>query len=64
MRHFLSQLISPCQNAFVLGRFIQDNILLTHEIMHTTRSSKNENGALALKVDLTKAYDQLEWSFV
>ena len=59
IRPFLNKIVSPYQNAFIPGRIIQDNILFTHEIMHTMKKSKNKNGAMALKIDLSKAYDQL-----
>lgn len=56
IKPFLNKIVSPYyQNDFILGRFIQDNNLLTHEIMHTMKKSKNKNGAMALKIDLSKA---------
>lgn len=64
IRPYLEKLISPYQNAFILKRHIQENILHTHEIFHTMRKTKNKNGAFALKIDLSKAYDQLEWPFL
>lgn len=54
MRTFLLNIISPFQNAFVPSRSIQDNIILTHEMLHTMTKTKNKKGAFALKIDLTK----------
>jgi len=60
MRPLLDKLISPVQSAFVPGRSIHDNILLTHEIMHKFKTLKNKTSWVAMKLDMKKAYDRLE----
>ncbi|GKB48885.1 hypothetical protein Tco_0899638, partial [Tanacetum coccineum] len=59
----LKDLISPNQSAFVPGRSIADNILLTQEIMHNYHLN---HGAprCAFKVDIQKAYDTVDWEFL
>ena len=42
LQPLLDRLISPFQSAFVPGRSIHDNILLTHEIMHKFKNLKTE----------------------
>ncbi|KAL0282464.1 UNVERIFIED_CONTAM: putative mitochondrial protein [Sesamum radiatum] len=63
LRLVLDKLISPSQNAFVPGRSIGDNILLAQELF----AGYNRQGLpmrCALKVDLRKAYDTVEWDFL
>ena len=60
----LEQLISPCQTAFVLGRRGVDNAIVVQEIIHTMGRTKGKGGYMALKIDLEKAYDKLEWGFI
>lgn len=65
LRKFIHQLISPNQSAFIGGRLIQDNIVIVQEMLH----SLNQQGGIArdsfvLKLDMSKAYDRLEWSFL
>ncbi|GJS26098.1 polypyrimidine tract-binding protein homolog 2 isoform X1 [Tanacetum coccineum] len=59
----LSGLVSPNQSAFIPGRRITDNILLTQEIMHNYHLNR---GSLrcAFKVDIQKAYDTFDWKFL
>ncbi|KAL0308894.1 UNVERIFIED_CONTAM: putative mitochondrial protein [Sesamum radiatum] len=46
-------------------RLISDNILLAFEINHFLNSiSKRGPGWMALKLDISKAYDKIEWSFL
>nr|GEW24783.1 hypothetical protein [Tanacetum cinerariifolium] len=59
----LKALVSPNQSAFVPGRSISDNILLTQELTqnyHLDRGSPR----CAFKVDIQKAYDTVDWDFL
>nr|GEV58827.1 hypothetical protein [Tanacetum cinerariifolium] len=63
LKDSLKRLVSPNQSAFVSGRCISDNILLTQEIMHNYHLDR---GVLrcAFKVDIQKAYDTVDWDFL
>lgn len=51
--------------AFVLGRSILDNALILFEIIHyMKRKSKKNVGDVALKIDINKAYDRVDWEFL
>ncbi|GJU50690.1 putative RNA-directed DNA polymerase [Tanacetum coccineum] len=58
----LNALISPNQSAFVPGRRISDNILLTQELMHNYHLDRG-SPRCAFKVDIQKAYDTVDWGF-
>ncbi|KAL0344527.1 UNVERIFIED_CONTAM: putative mitochondrial protein [Sesamum radiatum] len=65
LKVFLDRIISPVQSAFVPGRLISDNILLAFEINHFLNTkSKGKQGWMAMKLDVSKAYDKVEWSFL
>ena len=64
IRPFMQQLISPLQTAFIHGRKGLDNMIITQEILHSMERKKGRTGVMALKIDLEKAFDRLEWSFV
>ncbi|KAL2248016.1 UNVERIFIED_CONTAM: hypothetical protein Sindi_2653900 [Sesamum indicum] len=59
----LDKLISPCQAAFVPGRSIGDNIMLAQELF-TGYNQTHLPPRCALKVDIRKAYDTVEWDFL
>ena len=53
------------QSAFILDRLITDNIIVGYECLHKIRHCKGKGkGLVALKLDVSKAYDRLEWSFL
>ena len=64
MRPILEKIIDPVQSAFVPKRSIHDNILLTHEIMNKFKNMKGKKAWVALKLDMEKAYDRVEWAFL
>jgi len=43
---------------------ITDNILIAYEIFHSMRSHSSRKGSMAIKVDMSKAYDRVEWGFL
>ncbi|GJU10631.1 hypothetical protein Tco_1133027 [Tanacetum coccineum] len=56
-------LVSLNQSAFVPGRRISDNILLTQELMHNYHLDRGPPRC-AFKVDIQKAYDTVDWAFM
>jgi hypothetical protein len=65
LKPIFPHIISPNQSAFVAGRHITDNILAAYETLHTMTSVlKGKRGFMALKLDMSKAYDRIEWIFL
>ena len=47
------------------GRLITDNVLMAYKTLHTMHGwKKGKKGALALKLDISKAHDRVEWPFL
>ena len=65
LKQILPTIISPTQSAFVLGRLIIDNILVAYETLHSMHvRKKGKKGSIAMKLDISKAYDRVEWPFL
>jgi hypothetical protein len=61
----LPAIISPQQSAFVPGCLILDNMLVAYEALHTMHTRmRGKKGFIAIKVDMSKAYDWVEWGFL
>jgi len=52
------------QSAFIPGRHISSNIITAQQITHTFGLSSWKNKGFLLKIDLAKAFDRIEWSFI
>jgi hypothetical protein len=64
LKPLLQHIISPNQSAFLKGRSIHDNAIMAHEIFHTLKKKRGNGGFMAVKLDMQKAFDQMEWSFL
>ena len=65
LQPLLSSIILENQSAFVPRRAISDNVLITHEVLHYLKTSEVEvRCPLAVKTDMSKAYNRLEWEFI
>ena len=64
LKLYIVEVINPCQAGFVSERRTSDNIILVQEVIQTLKSKRGRAGYIALKLDLEKAYDRLEWSFI
>jgi hypothetical protein len=61
----LDDIISPTQSAFVPGRLIIDNALIAFECIHNLQQVKRDDRHYcAYKLDLSKAYDRVDWDFL
>ena len=65
LKPVLPRIISPTQSAFVLGRLITNNVLVAYEMLHTMHArKKGKKGSMALKLDISKAYNLVKWQFL
>ena len=48
------------------GWLITNNVLVAYEVLHSMHSQKKKGkkGLLAMKLDISKAYDCVEWNFL
>ena len=57
--------IHPSQSAFILGRLITDNAMIAFEVFHSMKNRMHrKKGFATLKLDMSKAYDCIEWDFL
>jgi len=65
LKQVLPEIISQQQSAFLPGRLISDNILIANEALHTMATRlTGTKGYMTIKLDMSKAYDRVEWLFL
>ena len=61
LKKILPHIISETQSVFQSDKAISDNILVAFETLHHTKTNKSgKNGFMAMKLDMSKAYDRVE----
>lgn len=62
LRKVLPSTISDSQGAFIVGRKILDQALLTYEAVEDYRAKRKEG--VVFKIDFEKAHDHVDWDFL
>ena len=65
LKPIINSIISEDQSAFIADRLITDNILIAFKSLHHMKTQcLGKEGYIALKLDMSKAYDRVEWLFL
>lgn len=64
-KKILPYIISSSQSDFVPNILISDNVIVAFEALHTMKCKMTrKEGYMALKLDMSKACDRIEWDFL
>jgi hypothetical protein len=58
----LDTLVPKNQSTLIMGRLIQDNVMLVQQTTRFLHSQKQSR--IMLKLDITKAFDSVSWTFL
>ena len=65
LKEILHAIVHECQSTIVSKRLIIDNVLIAFKHFHyMVKKRKGKRGFMALKLDMSKAYDIIEWEFL
>lgn len=65
LKQILLDIILDMQSSFVLGGLIIDKVILANEVVHLVKGKRRgEGGILAMKLDIAKANDKMEWIYI
>ena len=65
LKGILPSVVSENQSAFQASRVIIDNILMAFETLHYMKHHQSgKSGFMALKLNMSKEYDRVEWKYL
>ena len=65
LKKLLPSIVSKQQSAFMTDHLISDNIIVAFETLHYMRNhSTGSTSFMTLKLDMSKAYDRVEWRYM
>lgn len=65
LKPILPLIIHGMQSAFVSDRLRTDNVLIAYDCLHQLRLMKEGKQCYAaIKLDMSKSYDRVEWIFI
>lgn len=64
LKPFLGRLVSMYRMVFVPSSQLQDNYIVVAELFHSMKRKRGFSDWVAVKGDMDKAYDRVEWSFL
>ena len=65
LKPLINSIISETQSAFIANCLITDNILIAFKSLHHMKNScSGKKSFMAVKLDMSKAYDRVEWDFL
>ena len=65
LKIFMLDLIIEHQSAFAKNRLISDNVLVAFETLHCMKNhNSGKTGFMVIKLDMSKAYDRVEWNYL
>ncbi|KAL8113881.1 hypothetical protein AgCh_020966 [Apium graveolens] len=65
LKEVINDVVLETQSTFIPGHLISYNIMTAYEVMHYLKCKKvGKDGFMALKLDMSKAYDRIEWDFL
>ena len=64
LKRISPKIITEHQSAFTKSRLISDNILVALESFHNMQKHTGKNAFMAVKLDMSKTYDRVEWPYL
>lgn len=60
LKPLMNKLVVLSQANFIPGRQAFDNMIIVQEVIHSMQRKTGKKGAMAIKVDLEKAYGRVD----